>query len=139
MLYDTRAAFKMYVASVAMHISMDDRARLFRQLDLLLDSEEWDSQDAPPTLASFQTYMRLMLTRRPTKQPSIGATFDGHLIAAWQNERGRLTIECLANDRIRWSVIVTVEAAASEVGGGETVLARFGAVLEPYTPARWLA
>lgn len=138
MIFDTLASFKIHLSSVAMHLSSDERTRIFHKLDGLLDADEWDVRDAVPAISSFKTFLRLILAKRPARRPSIGAGFEGHLIAAWVNSSGRLTIECLADDKIRWSLITTLPDGSQECAAGESSLPRLNSVLQPYNAAKWL-
>lgn len=135
-LYDALASFKIRTATVAMHLDRDWRARLFRQLDSLMDGNSWEADDLPPKLASFSTFLRLLTLLRPTKRPGLGATHDGNLIATWSSGPDRLTIECLPNDSARWHLSVLIEDEV-ERAAAITPLPRLTEVLKPYRPARW--
>jgi hypothetical protein len=135
-LYDALAAFKIKTSVVAMHLDDAWRSRLFEQLDNLLAVDEWDENDEPPELASFATFLRMLLSLRPSRRPGLGATSDGHLIASWTIDRDRLTIECLPKDTVRWWLSVAV-GDDKESAAGATGLNRLKQVLAPYNPDRW--
>jgi hypothetical protein len=135
-LYDALASFKIKTAAVAMHLDRDWRAKLFRQLDNLLDVENWESDDLPPQLASFSTFLRLLILLRPDKRPGLGAAHDGKMIATWTSGTDKLTVECLPNDSARWNLSVTIDGEI-ERAAAITPLRRLGEVLKPYQPERW--
>jgi hypothetical protein len=137
-LFDRKADFKVFYSQIAMHLTDDIRKRLFRQIDSLLDKEEWDERDLPPTLASFRTFIRLMLLLRPDRRPGLGADHQGHLLGFWagDDQANRLTIEFLANDRLRWSLSRTFDSR-QEHAAGDTQINRLQAVLSPYSPQIW--
>ncbi|WP_156824826.1 hypothetical protein [Methylocystis rosea] len=135
-LFDALASFKVFASQVAMHFDLDRRDRLFRQLDLLLDPEEWLDDDLPPEFASFRTLLRTLLTLRPTKGPGLGASSKGHLVAAWTSGNDRLTIEALRDDRVRW-VLCVGEGVERRTAAGDTNLRHLQAELAPYDPQRW--
>jgi hypothetical protein len=135
-LYDALADFKMRTAFVAMHIGREWRSLLFKQLDSLLAVEDWDTDDPAPSLDTFSTFLRMLTLLRPERRPGLGATVDGHLIAAWTSGDDRLTIECLPKDIVRWRLSATIEGER-EHAAAETPLQRLRKVLEPYDPARW--
>lgn len=137
-LFDSLASFKIKTASVAMHLGPEERTRFFGKLDLLMDGEEWEDSDPLPTLATFSTLLRLLLTLRPRVGPSIGLTYDGHLVAAWQVGPNRLTIECLPNDGIKWAV-VKVAGEELETAAGATKLEHLRRVVEPYDLSTWIS
>ncbi|MFK5978693.1 MAG: hypothetical protein QM488_07385 [Rhizobiaceae bacterium] len=135
-LYNALAACKMRVAEVAMHLDNDWRQRFFRQLDNLLDFDEWDEDDLPVTSPSFVTLMRLLLFIYPTKRPGIGATSNGHIIASWTAGKNHLTIECLPNDKIRWVAVQYIEDER-ESAAGQTSIERIRDVLSAYRTDQW--
>lgn len=135
-LYDALAAFKTRTALVAMHLDRDWRSRLFAQLDSLLAVEDWQTDDLPPSLESFSTFLRLLLLLRVQRRPGLGATHDGLLIASWTTGEDRLTIDCLPKDMARWHLAVTIQGER-ERAAAITPLARLREVLQPYGPQRW--
>jgi hypothetical protein len=137
-LYDARAACKIRTAAVAMHLDHDWRIRFFRQLDNLMDIDNWEKDDLPVTEPSFGTLLRMLLFIRPKRRPGIGVTNDGNIIAAWTAGKNRLTIECRAADQVRWVVLI-YDGEERESVAGETLLPRLMHVLAPYRPQRWFA
>jgi hypothetical protein len=137
-LYDALASFKVRTATIAMHIDREWRDRLFKQLDSLLSAEDWQSEDPTPTLASFSTFIRMLLFLKPERRPGLGATNNGHLIAAWTVGNDRLTMECLPNDFVRWHLSAMIDGDR-EKAAAESPIQRLSAVLAPYTPSRWFS
>jgi hypothetical protein len=135
-LYDALANFKIRTANVAMHLDRDRRWRLFRQLDSLLAIEDWEADDAVPSIGSFSTFLRMLILLRPLRSPGLGATADGNLIATWTVENDRLTIECQPKDFVRWSLSATIDGER-ERSAAVTPLLRLQQVLRPYSPERW--
>jgi hypothetical protein len=136
-LYDTLAAFKVYTSTVAMHLSNGWRLRLFRQLDNLLSSIDWVEEDTPPLIGSFVTYLRILLSVKPSRQPGLAATSDGNLIASWTTRNGdRLTLECQPADRVRWIVSRELDGTL-ETAAGITDIRRLPEILAPYKPEAW--
>ena len=119
-----------------MHFSDEQRTRLFAQLDALLEYEDWEQDDTPVTLASFNTFLRLILFVEPEVRPGLGATSDGNLIAAWTSRNDTLTVTCKPIDEIRW-VTVIYEHDERESAAGITHVERIMDVLQPYIPDRW--
>ncbi|MCC6834476.1 MAG: hypothetical protein IT213_05780 [Cytophagales bacterium] len=137
-LYEAKACCKIKTSSIAMYLPDDRRSRFFRQLDNLMDIENWEEDDKPVTEASFTTLLRLLLFIRPKRNPSLGATSDGNILAAWViNNQDRLTIECLAGDKVRWVLCGYFEENFERVAGEATFIARLPEVLSPYNPGHW--
>ncbi len=137
-LYDARAACKIKTAAVAMHIDHDWRIRFFRQLDNLMDIDNWEKDDLPVKDASFATLLRMLLFIKPKRRPGLGITNDGNILAAWTVGKDRLTIEYRAADQVRW-VVVIYDGEERESAAGEAYLPRLMDVLAPYKPQRWFA
>lgn len=135
-LYNSRAAFKIKMAEVAMHLDGERRARFFAQVDSLLSADDWDEGDKPILEASFTTLLRMMLFIPAERGPGLGATSDGNVIATWTVGNDRLTVECQPNDQIRW-VLLRYLDGQRESAAGQTDLLRLVEVLKPYDPKRW--
>ncbi len=135
-LYDALASFKVRTATIAMHLDRDWRDRLFAQLDSLLAADDWQIEDETPTLASFSTFIRMLMYLRPQRRPGLGATGNGHLIASWTLGDDKLTMECLPSDFVRWNLSVFIEGERERVAA-ESPIQRLAAVLAPYNPSRW--
>lgn len=108
-VYDRLVDLKVSTAQLAMHLNSDWRAGLFRQLDDLLDAEEWDFSDKLPELSSYKTMLRMLLALDAKSRPSLGATSKGEIIAAWIAGQRRLSVECLPDDQVRWLVTSTID------------------------------
>ena len=101
-LFDARATSKILASQVAMYMQEEWRRKLYRQLDSLLDVDEWTEGDAPLAGDSFATFLRLMLLVRPSKKPGFGSTSAGNLLAVWSHGDARITIECRPDDHVRF-------------------------------------
>lgn len=135
-LFDSRAAFKIEVATIAMHLDGDWRSKLFGQIDQLLDKDEWDPDDVPVTHRASTTFLRMILFLRPSRRPGLGATQHGSLVATWSNDNNRLTLVCEPGDRVRW-IVTSTRDGEPESASGSTVVSRLPAVLLPYEPVQW--
>lgn len=138
-LFDALAACKITTRQFAMLFDRDWHTRLFRQLDLLLDAEEWDPSDEPVTKDSFATLLRLLMILRNKRRPGLGIANGGNILASWSIDgRDRLTVECLPNDRVRWIVTRPIDEE-NESATGQTSLDRLLGNLQPYNPDHWFA
>lgn len=136
-LLATKNAFKSEARAFIMHFDPAWHTRLSRQLDGLLDVEEWDPSDEVITGESFETFLRVLIKLRGKRHPGIGVGASGHILAYWAAQgESRLTIECMNQDRIRW-VISRRCAEGLETAAGTTTLSRLLDVIAPYSPAGW--
>jgi hypothetical protein len=138
-LFDALAAFKLKTATLAAsHFNPEERARLFKQLDSLLDADSWDSADVITTEASFTTLLRMVLFLKG-RRPALGVTSSGNFIATWTEGDDRLTIECQPEDHVRWVLVQNLDGQR-ETAAGETTARRLPEVLRPYDPPkRWFS
>jgi len=137
-LFDATASVKILTAQVAMHLEHEWRDKLFRQLDSLHDPAEWEAGDEPIQQASFSTFLKAIVQIKPKRRPGLGLSHAGHLIAAWTKGKDRLTIEFMANDRVRW-VLTRFRDGESEHFAGQTSVLRLAEGLAPYEPESWFS
>jgi hypothetical protein len=137
-LSDALASAKRELSRVSMHLPLGWHAGLNRQLDLLLDADEWDSADRTPKSGAFVTLLHVLLVVQPEIRPGLGAGTRGTYLASWAKGENRLTVECLPNDAVRW-VLARHHGDAVERAAGETTIARLPAVLAPYDPEIWFS
>jgi len=135
-LHDANVSCKTKTASIAMHVSEEWLTLFFKQLDNLMDPENWEEEDTPITEKSFNTLLRMLLFIAPKNRPGLGATDTGNIIATWTNDKDRLTIECLPDDKVRW-VLSSYITGNRESAAGVTSLRRLLIVLGPYDHKHW--
>lgn len=138
-LFDARAFCKMETRKFSMYFDADWQSCFFRQLDALMDAEEWDAADEPVKADAFKTMIRLLLILRGKKPPSLGISAGGHILASWFASRHDiLTVECMPGDRVRWIVTMPLDEEPPEIAAGTTMLSLLMARLAPYNPDHWL-
>lgn len=135
-LFDAKAEAKMFTSRVAMRIQEIWKKQLYRQLDSVLDVEEWTDGDEPLAIGSYQTFLRLMFVIRPTVRPGLGLTSEGQLMATWQAGEARLTIYCFAGDALRY-VLSHIVDHKRETHAGDASIERILAVIAPFQPEQW--
>lgn len=135
-LFDAKADAKIFTSQVAMRIEDFWRRQLYRQLDSVLDAEEWIEGDEPLAIGSYQTFLRLMFVIRPRVRPGLGLTSEGYLIASWQAGEARLTIYCFANDTLRY-VLSHIVDGRRETHAGDSSIERLTGVISPFQPEQW--
>lgn len=135
-VFKALADAKIWTSRVAMHLDASARNRYFRQLDLLHDCDEWAGNDLPLALESYKSFIRFMLMIGGEAKPSLALTGSGNLLAIWQNEAGRLSVEFLPANSVEW-VITKGEGDLIEQAAGRTSLTRLLANLAPYHPTQW--
>jgi hypothetical protein len=135
-LFNVVAALKVAVAEVSMHLDAAWRARLFAQIDMLHEPEDWDEGCKLTDLHSFKTFLHVVLQQGPLERLGLGIDDDGHILASWKNGQDMLSLIFLDNDRIRWAV-VRHQNGELESAGGQTNVDRLPTVLQAYNPESW--
>ena len=136
-LFEATASVKILTSQVAMHLDREWRDRLFQQLDSLHDLDEWEEEDQPIQQSSFATFIKAICLIKPTIRPGLGLSHGGQLVAAWTFGKNRLTIEFMANDRVRW-VVSKYPEGELELFAGQTPVSSLLKGLRPYSPEEWL-
>jgi hypothetical protein len=137
--FDALANAKILTAQVAMHLEREFRERLYRQLDSLHDTDEWEEGDEPLNQSSFQTFLKAILTIKAERRPGLGLSHTGNLIAAWTTARDRLTIEFLPNDRVRWVLARYRDTDEPAQFAGQTNVSELVEGLAPHHPEHWFS
>lgn len=135
-LFNVAAALKIAVSQVSMHLPSDWRHRLFEKIDALHEPDDWEESDHLADLDSFNTFLRTVLQQGAMERMSLGIDSNGHILAGWKRGNDSLSLSFLANDEIRWSVVLH-DNGALESAAGRTNLARLPEVLRPYSPEVW--
>lgn len=139
-LFDASASIKILISNVSMHFSEEFRKKLFLQIDLLHNPDDWEDGDFPIQANSFSTFLRWFYLNQPSNLPNFGLTDSGHLIASWvKNEnRDRLILEFLSADRIKWYITIQYDEDI-DYSNGMTNLFRIIELLAPYNIVEWLS
>lgn len=137
-LYDARAAFKIATNQVVMHFDKDWQRRFFTQLDAVLDSEEWDTQDPIVTEPAFRTLLRILLLLRGKRRPGLAVGPGGTIIATWTVGPNRLTLECHPADTVRWIVTQIIDGEP-DTAAGQTKLPHLFERLASFNTEQWFA
>lgn len=137
-LFDARASVKILFSKVSMHFSKALREKLFYQIDLLHDCDDWEEGDESIQLQSFNTFLRWYYLNDPQRTPSFGLSSTGQFIASWvaNENRDSLILEFLPNDRIKWFVSKYYDEELDR-SSGQTMLNRVSTVLAPYCLEDW--
>jgi hypothetical protein len=138
-VFDALADAKVLTAHVAMHLERESRDRLFRQLDSLHETDQWEQGDEPINKSSFQTFLKAILTIKPERRPGLGLSHTGNLIAAWTTTRDRLTIEFLPNDRVSWVLARYDDTEEPARFAGQTSVSQLVEGLAPHRPEHWFS
>lgn len=139
-LFDATAVVKILLSRVSMHFSDALRQKLFRQIDLIHDPDDWEESEMPIEPKSFSTFLRWFYMNDPTQLPNFGLSDTGQFIATWlaNQNKDSLILEFLKGDRIKWYVTKYYEdEEAADLSSGVTNLDRIASALEAFNANDW--
>jgi hypothetical protein len=117
-LFDNRVRLKQLTSQLSMHLNDGQRRKLFSELDRLLDHGVWiEDEDSLVRDTSYRSFLRFITYYKKVKDPSLGVSDEGNIIAAWFNDSTRLTLEFRPRDRV-----LAVAYRSSGSGGDPEVL-----------------
>jgi hypothetical protein len=134
-LFSATADAKIWTSKIAMHLDRAVRDRIFRQLDILHDADEWIDDGSPVLLESYKTFVRALVHHHIHTRPSLSLMPSGHILAMWKDGNDKLSVEFMPHDKTRWMVQVTLDDV--ERAAGLSSLERLREVLQPYGADRW--
>ncbi|MFA6118062.1 MAG: hypothetical protein WC729_29015 [Sphingomonas sp.] len=135
-LFDALAEAKVWTSRVAMHLDRTSRNRYFTQLDRLHDADEWFGDDTPLRLGSYKGFIRFMLMIGGCSRPSMALSPSGYLLAVWEVDGARLSVEFRDETEVMWMMSHVVNGKPERTGG-TTVSERLLLNLRPYAPEKW--
>ena len=133
-----RAQAKEAARKFTMLFDSDWLTGLSRQIDAMLDPDEWIEGDKPLSPDSFDALLSVLMRLRLYRRPGLGLTDDGNAVATWsRSATDRLIVECLSNGRVRWIATAPV-AGVNESGMMETTPDKLVMTLAAFNPDHWL-
>jgi hypothetical protein len=133
-LFKATAEVKIWASQVAMRLEPSTRARIFRQIDMLHNPDDWMPGDKPVQLSSFKSFVRAMLIKAVKGVPSLALTPDGLVTALWQLESSQLNVQFLADDKVKFLLTRHIGSETDRVAG-TTVIQRLAGILNPLVNA----
>lgn len=137
LLFDARASVKIMTSAVSMHINPEIRVKLFKQIDLLHDPDDWEVGDLPINVSSFKAFLSGFLQIDPERGPGLGLSNKGNLIASWVTGRDRLIIEFMPSN-VRWVITQFIDDEPEQFTG-KTKVTRLLESLSRHNPEHWFS
>lgn len=135
-IFMSLAEAKIWTSRVSMHLEKNTRDRIFKQLDVLHDLDEWSIGDHPLSVNSYKSLVRSIIYHNINKKPSLALMPDGNVLCLWIDGQDKLTIEFLSENRTRW-LIQSSASGSAERAAGTTSIERLRDILAPYGAERW--
>lgn len=106
-IFDCLVDLKVAVANISMHLSANERHRLFDELDAKVNAEDWHEDDYLPQLRSFQNFLKWMIYSKSSAWTSLGVSGDGTITVAWKRQGVLLTAAFDVAETVRWTARVS--------------------------------
>jgi hypothetical protein len=116
-VFNSLVLLKVSISQYAMHLSTEERHRLFKELDGLINVEHWHEGDTLPSIIAFRDFLKWMIYSKYFKWISLGVSDDGGMLVAWKTPRVLLTAKfsgLAGQEGVRWTAEMT--SAKGETG-----------------------
>jgi hypothetical protein len=120
-IFNALVQLKVGVAEYAMHLAPDVRAKIFKDLDDLLNVNDWYEDDVLPKFLSFRDFLKWTIYSKRFNWLSLGFSEEGNVLAAWKSEKGMLTASYDGAGRVWWTMAITVDGELNHVAGESTL------------------
>jgi hypothetical protein len=104
-----------------MHLTPETRAKLFRDLDEVLNVDDWYEEDAFPNTVSFRDFLKWTIYSKRYNWLSIGFSDEGDILVAWKSEHALLTATFRGNSRVFWTATRSSPEGETYAAGESTL------------------
>ncbi len=94
-LFDNRSNLKQLISKISMHMKDATRRDFFKQIDELLDIEEFTEDDSLINQESFRAFLNFFSTTHNLKRTALTVTPSGNTVTSWIVPNEKLHIEFL--------------------------------------------
>jgi hypothetical protein len=116
-IFDSLVSLKVAVSEYAMHLSQEERNRIFNRLDAVINVEDWHEEDTLPRLDSFKDFLKWMIYAKRYDWASIGVSESGNTLIAWTTPDVTLTASFGGKNNVSWTATIeTVKPQDHAVG-----------------------
>jgi hypothetical protein len=116
-VFDSGVEMKVAVSQYAMHLSPETRQKLFRDLDDVVNIDDWYEEDTLPRYDSFRDFLKWTIYSKRFNWLSIGVSNEGNILVAWKSEQALLTANFSGNSRVLWTVTRTSPQGDTNAAG----------------------
>jgi hypothetical protein len=116
-LFDVRVKLKVLVAQYAMHVSEPDRDRIFKQLDDIINIEDWHVEDVFPKHEAFQELLKWSIYSHDYDWTSLGVSDQGDILVSWITDSALLTANLAGKGVVRWTARIKSQTGLEHAAG----------------------
>ena len=120
-VFDAGVEMKVAVSNYAMHLTPETRAKLFLDLDEVVNVDDWYEEDALPNTVSFRDFLKWTIYSKRYNWLSIGFSDEGNILVAWKSEHGLLTAAFRGNSRVLWTATRSSPEGETYAAGKSTL------------------
>jgi hypothetical protein len=120
-VFDASVEMKVAVSNYAMHLTPETRAKLFHDLDEVVNVEDWYEEDALPSALSFRDFLKWTIFSKRYNWLSIGFSDEGYILVAWKSERALLSATFRGNARVLWTATRSSPEGETYAAGESTL------------------
>jgi hypothetical protein len=124
-LFNALVRLKVAVAEFATHLSRDQRALVFRQLEAVINPDDWHEDDELPRPQAFRDLLRWAIHSTFYDWTSIGVSDEGHILVAWVKVNTRLTANFSGDGQVKWTSRVLQTNGEPALAAGKCSLSYF--------------
>lgn len=120
-VFDAIVEMKVAVSNYAMHLAPETRAKLFHDLDEIVNVDDWYEEDALPNTVSFRDFLKWTIYSKRYNWLSIGFSDEGNILVAWRSQYGLLTATFRGNTRVLWTATRSSPEGETYAAGESTL------------------
>ena len=121
-VFDRSVSLKVTTSHFAMHLSSSERARIFLEIDNVLDAERWEDGEKLPLIEGYKDFLRYLILNSDSSWSSLGSSDEGNFLVAWVQASSQMTAS-FDGSRVFWTVKNVVNGKINLASG---VRKRFG-------------
>lgn len=135
-LFQAKFQLNVMISQIAMHLTPDVLSKLSDSINDLLEPEAWHEGDNILNPQSYFTFLRFLIFEKTLNLPSFGISHAGFLLGAWLVSSGRLIVEFLPNDQLKWA-LSRGSANRRERVAATVEICHFRETLAPFNITSW--
>lgn len=127
-IFNSLVSLKVSVSQYAMHLTTEERHRIFAELDSLINVDDWHEGDTLPNIIAFRDFLKWMIYSKYFKWISLGVSDEGGMTVAWKTKRVLLTAKfsgLAGQDGVKWTAQILSEKGETGYAVGKCPLRLF--------------
>lgn len=98
-LSKNRSELRSEVIKRSMHLSTVQRAKIYQDINRLLEDSDWDCDGELVDKDSFVSFLRFVIFSPQAKLPSVALSNNGDIVVQWYKGVQKVTVQFKENDR----------------------------------------